>query len=97
MQELVEHVVVSLVATPVLGQRLEVYHMKGGLVAGCALHPRAQRLHQRNLRQAITGSKKVLTCVSSDGSPSLRGPTTPLCGTNFTPSGFDRTDWGSKT
>ena len=32
--------------------------MKGGLVAGCALHPGVQRLHQRNLRQAITGSKK---------------------------------------
>ena len=41
-----------------LGQCLEVYHMKGGLVAGCALHPGVQRLHQRNLRQAITGSKK---------------------------------------
>ena len=48
-------------------------------------------------RPSRVSKKKIITCVSSDGSPSLRGPTTPLCGTNFTPSGFDRTDWGSKT
>ena len=41
--------------------------------------------------------QEVSTWPSSRGSPSLRGPTTPLCGTSFTPRGLDKTDWGKRT